>query len=147
MPSTRKQAQVILDLIPQNIRGSIAELGSGWGTLALALARHRPQCRITGYESSHVPFLVSKIIAIASRVQNLEFERANFLKMPLQNYSAIVCYLHPAAMHKLQTKLETEMSPGTLVICNTFAMSDWKADHVVELEDMYKTKIYLYRVP
>lgn len=147
MPSTRKQRHAIVSLLPPGIHGEITELGSGWGTLAVALARNFPACRITGYENSPVPFFISTLILKFSRLQNLNFQKKNFLDVSLKDCLAVVCYFHPAAMKKLQTKLESESPAGVPVICNTFAMSGWKPERVITLDDIYRTRIYLYRVP
>src|SRR5436309_14838 len=146
MPSTRKQRQAMISLLPAEIHGRIADLGSGWGTLAMALARRLPACSITGYENSPIPLCTSKLIARFARQSNLEFFRANLLSVPLNDFQAIVCYLHPSAMRKLQTKLEAELPAGTPVICNTFAMAGWKAEEVITLDDLYHTHIYSYRM-
>jgi 16S RNA G1207 methylase RsmC len=146
MPSTRKQAKAMISLLPSPIQGRIADLGSGWGTLAIALAQQLPECRITGYENSPIPLYASKLIARIARLSNLELIRADLLSISLSDFQAIVCYLHPAAMRKLQTKLEVELPAGTPIICNTFAMAGWKPEEVIRLDDLYHTQIYFYRM-
>jgi len=147
MPSTKKQTEAILALLPSTLHGNIAELGSGWGTLAVAIARHLPECRVKGYENSPVPVFTSRCLKKLASAANLEITRADFMQIDLSVFDAIVCYLHPAAMRKLEAKLEAEVRPGTPVISNTFAVMNWKAEQMTELDDLYHTKIYLYRKP
>ena len=145
MPSTRKQTQAMISLLPASLRGRIADVGSGWGTLAIALARHFPECRITGFENSPIPLFVSKLFAKFARTSNLELIRADLLNVSFSDFQGVVCYLHPAGMRKLQTKLQAESPAGTLVICNTFAMAGWTPEKVTKLDDLYHTQIYFYR--
>jgi len=69
------------------------------------------------------------------------------VSVSLNNFAVIVCYLHPAAMRRLQRKLETELPQGTPVVCNTFAMRGWAPEKIIRLDDLYHTQIYFYRVP
>jgi trans-aconitate methyltransferase len=142
LPSTPKQTRAMLNCFPENVEGSILELGSGWGRLALAMARRFPENKVVAYESSPIPYLFSRIF---SRRANLHFYRQDFLDVPLSNAGAIVCYLYPGGMEKLKPKLDAELTPGTLVVTNTFAVPGWKAETVVELNDLHRTKIYVYR--
>jgi 2-polyprenyl-3-methyl-5-hydroxy-6-metoxy-1,4-benzoquinol methylase len=144
MPSTRKQREAMISLLPVDLRGKIADVGSGWGTLAIALARRFRDCNVTGYENSPIPLYTSKLIGKIAGVPNLEFKREDFVRIDLQNFDAIVCYLHPAAMKKLQSKLDAQLRPGTPVICNSFALPGWQPEEVLILKDIYRTRIYLY---
>jgi hypothetical protein len=82
-----------------------------------------------------------------SRLSNLEFIRADLLNVSFRDFQSVVCYLHPAAMRKLQAKLEAESPAGTPVVCNTFAMAGWTPEKVTKLNDLYHTQIYLYLTP
>jgi hypothetical protein len=52
--------------------------------------------------------------------------------------------LYPEAMKRLRYKFEEELKPGALVISNTFAVPGWQSMSVIELEDLYRSKIYKY---
>jgi len=132
------------------IQGSpalIVDLGSGWGSLGFLLARTFPSSRILGIENSPLPYLVSRAIKRLSRLPNLDFQRSNFLDASLPNADVFVCYLHRAAMSRLKEKLESEIPAGTLLIANTFAISGWPPESVIETKDFYRSKIYCYKVP
>lgn len=146
MPSSVKAVKKILEIAPDQITGPIVELGSGWGTLAFPLASRYPDIQVIGYETSPFPFLFSKGRQILNPQPNLKFYRRDFYQDKFREPGLVVCYLYPGAMKILKSKLEEELRPGTWVISNTFAIPGWKPLKVCELEDMYKTKIYLYRV-
>lgn len=144
MPSSFKAKKTLLSLLPEELEGDIYEIGSGWGTLMSPLAKKFPRCRIVGFETSPLPYLFSKLRCLW--LPNVQLERRDFFSVDLKKGSLVVCYLYPAAMEKLKEKLDNELQPGSLVASNTFAIRGWTADKVVELDDIYRTKIYLYKI-
>ncbi len=146
MPSSLLARKALLDNLPDEGRGIIYELGSGWGSLAFPLAKKYPHCTIIAYENSPIPYFVSKIILLFSRHKNLRIKRQDFFKVNLQNASIIVCYLYPGAMQKLRRKFESELKKGTLVATNTFSIPQWHAQKTIEIKDLYNTKIYIFKL-
>ena len=47
-------------------------------------------------------------------------------------------------MEKLKEKFLKELKPGTIIISNTFAISGLKPTQIIEINDIYKTKVYKY---
>lgn len=137
MPTSPKVQKALLSSLPVHLEGTILELGSGWGTLAFALAKRYPNTQVIGYETSLIPYLFSLLL----RRQNLVFKRKDFFNEPL-NATLAVCYLYPAAMQRLKQKLEKEGKIA--IITHTFAVNGWKATKIIEVNDLYKTRIYLY---
>ncbi|MEC8840126.1 MAG: class I SAM-dependent methyltransferase, partial [Candidatus Poribacteria bacterium] len=79
MPTSPKVKHQLLHVLSQNeIQGTICELGSGWGTLAFALARRFPKCRIIAYENSLVPYIYSQIYKLVIKTENLHIKQENF---------------------------------------------------------------------
>lgn len=145
MPTTRRQTQCILQNLPQNPGPVILDLGSGLGTLAIALARHFPKSEVTGVESSPIPYWISKVLKLIFRVRNLSFQRLDIIQSSVANASAIVVYLHRAGIRNLKPKLEQELKSGVWILSNTFAFPDWKPVKVVNTGDFNNTKIYVYK--
>lgn len=146
MPTSPKVKQCLLAHLPHlENRGVIYELGSGWGTLAFPLAERFPDYPVIGLETSLVPFVVSKWFLMFKKAPQLRLERKDFFSISLKNATMLVCYLYPEAMRKLKTKFEMELQPGTWVISNTFAIPGWDPLEMYEVDDLYHTKIYLYR--
>lgn len=144
-PSSRQAKRQILRLIPEG-KETIVELGSGWGTLAFALARQCPLAKIEAYEISSIPYLVSKGIQRMLCYSNLNIHKQDFFQVSLESASVVVCYLYPGAMKKLKTKFEKELAKGTLVISHTFAVPGWSPQAVFYLNDLYQNPIYLYQI-
>lgn len=146
MPTSLKAKRKLLHCIPVELQGPVYELGSGWGTLAIPIAQKLPKCQVVGYETSPVPFFVSMVRKRLSHLNNLTLHKKDFFKESIDDAALVVCYLYPGAMRKLKKKFQNELKPGTLVISNTFAIPGWVPEKVVEVEDLYKTKIYIYRL-
>lgn len=146
MPSSSKAKLSLLSLLPVNLGGNVYELGSGWGTLLIPLAKKYPHCQMTGFETSPLPFWSSRLWLSMTNLSNVKLARKDFFFVDLSDASLIVCYLYPGAMKKLNAKFDAELKPGTLVISNTFAVPEWKAESILEIHDLYRTKIYLYRI-
>jgi len=144
MPTTALVRRKLFQVLPEHVSGAIFELGSGWGTLAFDLAGRFPEATIVGYETSHIPYAVSRLLQLFYRRKNLRFVREDFFKIDLEGASVVVCYLYPGAMKRLKEKLEREAGSGMLVATHTFSIPGWKPVKVIELDDLYKTKIYIY---
>ena len=143
VPSSRRARQVILSAAAQSPAGSIIELGSGWGQLALALAAQYPQRHVIGYEISLIPWLVSLLLKKLYRLPNLSLRRENFLRTKLPHAALLVCYLYPGGMTKLARKLGDEPT-ADMLISNTFALPGQEPEQIIRLDDLYKSPIYVY---
>ena len=148
-PPGRRLRQVVFSLLPEGdaVAGVVYDLGSGWGGLALGLARRHPGHAVRGVELSPLPWLASRVRAAVARAPGLSFQRGDFFKMPLGNAGLVVCYLFPAKMVRLEEKLARELAPGTPVLSLVFAFPTWTPARVLDAGDLYHSKVYLYRVP
>lgn len=144
MPTSPKVKKTLIKNLPIDWKGSITELGSGWGTLAFVLAKKYPNCSIRAFENSPIPYILSKCRSFLEPHKNLHILRQNFFDQPLHESSMIVCYLYPGAMIKLKEKFENELKNGTLVISHTFAVPGWSPSKIFEVSDTYHSKIYFY---
>lgn len=146
MPSSSKARGAIFSLIPTT-EGKIYELGSGWGHLIFPLARKYTSLQIEAIEGSPLPWLISKGAHKLLQLPNLTIDRKNFFTVSLEEADGVVCYLYPGAMKRLREKFEKEMKSGAFVITNTFAIPKWTPEKVIQINDLWRSSIYLYRVP
>lgn len=145
MPTSPMAMRCLLQAFPEGVEGKIVEMGSGWGTLLFPLAREFPRCRIIGYESSPVPYFFSKVRHYLFPLKNIEIHRRDFFKEPLGDADLVVCYLYPGAMERLKGKFEKELKTDAWVMSNTFAVPGWEPLRTVLVNDLFNTKIYIYR--
>lgn len=153
MPSSKKAQQAVLQLVEtaeeEASAGAIVDLGSGWGGLVIKLAQKYPDRKIVGYELSIIPWFVSVCVAKCLGLNNLTLYRQDFLKADLSMASIMVCYLYPEGMAALEAKLaELPESPkgSRYLISNNFALPSYKPEQTIQLDDFYRSPVYLYRV-
>lgn len=154
MPSSRAARAGILAALAyidtDHHQGAIVDLGSGWGDLAIAVARRYPGRRVRGYELAWLPWLVSVVLARLLRLTNLTFVRGDYLlaveRGELNDMQTALTYLHGPGMVRLQAALEEQ--PGQLcwLISNNFAMPGWQPEQQWQLQDFYRSPLYLYSV-
>lgn len=145
MPTSVKVKAQLLK-IPLTLNpGTIYELGSGWGTLAFDISQKFPSHQVEAYETSPIPYLYSIFKHYFYSQPNLRFHRLNFFHDSLKDASLVICYLYPGAMQKLKVKFEDELPVGCFVISNTFAIPGWTPVRTFIVDDLYKTKLYLYQ--
>lgn len=148
VPTTRAVRRDMLGQIPGEIRGTVFELGSGWGALAFALARRLPANRVIGMERSPIPWAYSRLRQLLFRQHNLDLRRGDFMRISCREAGLVVCYLFPRGMRALGAKFETELRHGTVVISNTFPIPGWTPVHTLHPEsDPTGPPVYIYMVP
>ncbi|CDR34380.1 class I SAM-dependent methyltransferase [Criblamydia sequanensis] len=144
MPTSDKAKNKALALMSNETQGIVYDLGSGWGGMAIQIAKKLPHCQIIGFETSPVPFYTSLLWNKMERLANLKFVKKDFFHVNLSDASIVYCYLYPRAMQDLKAKFEEELKPGTIVISNTFSVPGWDPVQCLQLNDMYHTRIYAY---
>jgi len=124
--------------------GAIFELGSGWGNLLIPLAKKYPEREVVGYELSLIPWLTSSLLKKILGLKNLQVHRQNFLRADLSRASVILCYLFPAGMQGLENKLKADSDKPDYLISNNFALPSHTPDKTLQIDDFYRSPIYLY---
>lgn len=122
-------------------RATVYELGSGWGSLVIALATAFPHARIKGIERSPLPYWVSRFRTW--NMPNVYLERADFYDVDLRDARAVTCYLMIKPMQKLASFLDRMLEPGTPVVSVTFAFHDRQAVAVRQARGL-RGKVALY---
>ncbi len=125
VPSTSGEIETIVALLaeaglPHQAR--IYELGCGWGSLALGLARAFPEATIVGYEISPLPSWIAKL-----RTRNdarIRIVRGDYRRAALADADAVTAYLMIAPMKGLATLLDQQLRRGTPVVTLCFGFRD-----------------------
>lgn len=144
VPSTTQACGAMLALMRDAPPGPVADLGSGWGTLAIACARRFPRRQVVGLELSWLPWAVSVLRARALGLHNLRFVRADFMRTELRGNAVLLCYLFGRGMRELARKLDDEAAWPSCLVSSTFALPGVRADRVCRLDDLYRTPVFLY---
>lgn len=146
MPSSKKARNAIAKLTNNTGTGPIFDLGSGWGGLAMQLAKQYPQRQVVGYEASWLPWLVSMLFKNLAGLNNLTFKRQNFLKAELASADLLVCYLHPQGMQDIADQLNNDNTFSGFLISHNFALPSTPPEHTLTVADFYRSPVYRYRL-
>lgn len=125
IPAKAAEARDVVALLKQaGLRdgATVYELGCGWGTLAMAMARAFPAATIVGVEISPVVWVVAKLRAW--RQPNLRIRWGSFYDLSLGDADAITCYLMIGPMARVAALLDRELTAGTPVVTLTFWFRD-----------------------
>jgi cyclopropane fatty-acyl-phospholipid synthase-like methyltransferase len=142
MPSTRR---VVIDLLREHTRDyktlRLAELGSGWGGLAIKIANSFPCAAVTGFEISPYPRLVSRLMTMFNSRITILCE--DFYDHDLTQYDALICYLSPQHMQRIEEKLQ-KLQNKPLVISCSFSMPNTTPSEVVTFRQLVTVNVYVY---
>ncbi|MDT8383818.1 MAG: peptide chain release factor N(5)-glutamine methyltransferase [Gammaproteobacteria bacterium] len=111
-PETETLVEQALERIPPQARWQIADLGTGSGAIALAIARERPGCRLVATDLSAAALAVAGDNAVRYAVPNIRFVEGAWLA-PLADtrFEMIISnppYVHPDDPHLQQGDLRFE---------------------------------------
>lgn len=111
-PETELLVELALDRIPLDATWRIADLGTGSGAIALAIARERPQCQLVATDISAVALTIARANAARYQIHNIRFAEGRWCE-PLagQGFEIIVSnppYVHPDDPHLQQGDLRFE---------------------------------------
>lgn len=79
-PETELLVEQALELLPNDSTANIADLGTGSGAIALAIAYERPEAEITGVDQSEPALEVARENAANLRLSNTRFVVGNWLQ-------------------------------------------------------------------
>ena len=100
----------------------IYDLGSGWGSLIIALAQAFPDADVRGIEISPLPYWVSRLRT--RNLRNVTLRRGDFYACDLSDAQAVTCYLMIKPMPRLASLLDKALAPGTPVVSLSFWFRD-----------------------
>ena len=111
-PDTETLVEQALERIPPDAHWQIADLGTGTGAIALAIARERPNCQLIATDISSAALAIARENAERNNVLNIRFAEGTWLA-PLASelFEMIVSnppYVHPDDPHLQQGDLRFE---------------------------------------
>lgn len=125
MSSNPAEAADVVALLRQTglpPRAVIYDLGSGWGSLAIALAHAFPDAQVRGIEISPLPYWVSRLRTRG--LANVTLTRGDFYRRDIADADAVTCYLMIKPMPKLAGFLDDTLRFGTPVVSLSFWFRD-----------------------
>ena len=146
--SSGRLKQTILAELTQQLEKSpngqqIIDLGSGWGTLLLPLAKQFPQHQFIGLERAFTPFHISCFRA--RKRANLRFLKEDFFGYDLGQTNVVVMFLIGFMMPKVTEKCLKELPKGAKVYAVRFPLTGVEPSKIVDLGNKME-KIYIYEI-
>jgi SAM-dependent methyltransferase len=124
-------------------RGTVYDLGCGFGGTLFALARAHPAARFVGIELSPIPFAIARLRAVGRR--NVEVRFGDFFRRPLGDAACVVCYLMLRPMARLAAKLDAEVAAGTPVAALGFLFRGRAPEATRRVPAVFPMEVALYR--
>jgi len=93
-PETELLVEQALVRIPAVVSWTVADLGTGSGAVALAIASERPQCRVIATDASAAALSVARANAVRLGITNVEFRQGDWL-IPLTGETVDVLVSNP----------------------------------------------------
>lgn len=139
---TIAELATLLQPLPANLR--FIDLGCGLAGSLYQLSRRYPQAHFVGVETAPLVFLLAWLRCLLR--PNCQIHYRNLWQQPLDGFDVVYCFLSPAPMPRLWAKARGEMSPGALLISNTFAIPDVAPDQLIELHDWRSSRLLIWRL-
>ena len=147
MPSGPALRRAILAAVvsEQPGAGMFYELGSGWGGLAIALAKAHPDRSVIGLERSFIPWAFSVLRVRLGGPGNVTIRRADIAAADLSDAAVAVCYLTGETLRAVAPKLEQRLPADCCVVSAGFAWPGGKPAVTAKASDAFKSLVYVYR--
>jgi release factor glutamine methyltransferase len=104
-PETELLVEKALALVPRDAEWTIADLGTGCGAIALALAKERPHCRVIATDISPQALEVARSNAMKFGLTNIEFREGNWFE-PLNDMQLDMIVSNPPYVRANDTHLD-----------------------------------------
>lgn len=125
-PETELLVEFALQRLPANFDGTLADLGTGSGAIALAMARERPRAHVIATDASVEALAVARRNAERHRIGNVSFRHGDWLAPLVDVQLAMIVsnppYIETADAHLLQGDLRFE--PGSALASGRDGLDD-----------------------
>lgn len=137
VPSDRKIVEAMVDFLKKTKVKRVAELGAGDGRVAFALAR--AGFEVLAVEVNPLLSLWMRLVKFLRRYNKVEILNKDLFKVDIKKFDAIIVYLYPEHLEKLEESFFGNMPNGSYILSNTFK---FKKHKVIENSG----KLYIYQV-
>lgn len=128
-PETELLVELALARLPQGVAARVADLGTGSGAIALAVAIERPQAQVIATDASTGALEVAARNALANGITNVEFRQGNwFAPLSGERFDLIASnppYIAEGDSHLQQGDLRFE--PATALSSGSDGLQDIRA--------------------
>lgn len=137
VPSNRKIVNEMVDFLKRTKVKRVAELGAGDGRVAFALAR--AGFEVVAVEVNPLLSLWMRSVKFIRGYRKVEIVNKDLFKVEIKEFDAIIVYLYPEHLEKLEQRFFNLMPEGSYILSNTFTFKKHKP-----IEN--SGKLYIYQV-
>lgn len=137
VPSDKKLIKEMREFLKGTKVKKIAELGAGNGRVAFSLAEEGYE--VLAVELNPLLTIFMRIWKVFKGYSSVRILNQNLFNTDVSQMDAVILYLFPMHMEKLEKKLFSDLRPGSYILSNTF-----KFKHHVPFKVI--SKIYIYKV-
>lgn len=141
--TSQRVIEALAQRLPAGPGLRLIDLGCGLGGPLAGLARLRPDLLLHGVEAAPLNWLLSRL-RLGGRAR---IRLGSLWDEDLSRYDIVYAYLSPAPMNRLWEQARRQMRPGSLLISNSFEIPDVPPDEVLELDDLARSRLLLWRMP
>ena len=142
VPTWKRDMERLARLVKLQPGERFVELGCGNARVCRHLKQGQPEADVVGVELSLLQYGIGWLQnRLAGSGVKMKLE--NVFKHDLSGYDAVYLFLMPETYQKIAAKLESELKPGSRVVCYVWPIPGWEPVHVDELEGA--PKLYLYQ--
>jgi len=139
--SSHRAAEELARQLPA--QGRMLDLGCGFGGPLASVGRLRPDARLAGIEAAPFNWLLARL-RLRGRA---EIRLGSLWQAKLDDADVVYAYLSPAAMPRLWEKARAEMKPGSLLVSNSFTVPGVPPMQIIELNDLSRARLLLWKMP
>ncbi|MAZ65898.1 MAG: protein-(glutamine-N5) methyltransferase, release factor-specific [Kangiellaceae bacterium] len=128
-PDTETLVELALDLIPESPVSRIADLGTGTGAIALAIASERPSSDVVAIDSSPAALAIAKGNAARLQINNVQFGVGSWCS-PLSDKAFDIIIANPPYIDKQDPHLslgDVRFEPQSALVAEHHGLSDIEA--------------------
>ena len=130
-PSDERKIARMLALANLKKNDHVVDIGSGDGKILIELAKRGMNA--AGYEINPILFHLSKINIRRKKLERkIVVYKKNFWRVDLSSFDVVIVFGMPRIMGALEKKLQSELRPGSRVVCNHFPFPSWRPNKVDE---------------
>jgi len=136
VPSNKQFINDCVEVLKKEKIKTCADLGAGDGRVAIAIAK--TGIKTDAYELNPYLSLIIRVQKIIFGLKDLKVLNNNFEKADFRHYQAVVVYLMPNVLGRIEEKLFTQMPKGSVVLSNSFKFKNHKPEKVYNKLNVYR---------
>lgn len=126
--SSKAMAETLIGEVVAMKATSVVDLGAGFGSAVIPLAKACPDVQVTAVEYAPIPWLV--LAWRCRKLRNVTVKREDLWRTNLSSYQAVFVFLTPAVMDGIMAKCGRELKKGSVMLSSAFLVPDREADFV-----------------